>query len=172
MPAVDVYQAEPGDMEDWDEREIELVVQEGRRQLDRQRNDLEGVRNRSQFLFTTCIGLLAITLAGYGIVLSTGGPSLLPWLFVILVLSFTSIVAGLLGAASVIVARKEMGGIDTALLSQQEPPVQHTLARSYARTVRHGENTIATQITVYRDAVLLVLIGAICYGVAWLVAIR
>jgi hypothetical protein len=77
----------------------------------------------------------------------------------------------LLGAVAVVVANKEVGIIDTARLSRQHNPILPELAAAYARVVRKGENTIATQITVYRDAVLLVLVGATLSGMAWFVAV-
>ena len=44
------------------------------------------------------------------------------------------------------------------------------LAAGYSRQVETGANTVATLLTVYRDAVLLVMLGAICWGAAWLAA--
>ena len=167
VPTFEIHQAEPGNMESWSDDDAALVLQEGRRQLDRQGSDLEGIRSRVQFLFTTCLGLLALTLAG------TKALTAIPrwWVLVLWSVSILSTIASLLGCAAVIVSRKEMGAIDSTRLSRQRSPVLPTLAASYARVVRVGENTLATHITVYRDAVLLALIGAALYGTAWLGAV-
>lgn len=78
---------------------------------------------------------------------------------------------GLLGAASVIVARKEFGSIDAAVMATTyQPPVLPKLAAGYSRQVGIGANTVATLLTIYRDATLFVMLGAICWGTAWLAA--
>jgi hypothetical protein len=62
--------------------------------------------------------------------------------------------------------------IDAALLSQQERPVLPAVARAYAESVAEGHNTVGTRLTVFRDAVLLVIIGpAVQLGV-WLSTMR
>jgi hypothetical protein len=51
----DVHRAEPGDMSKWEDDDLNLLIDEGRRQLDRQGSDLEQIRGRAQFLFTTTL---------------------------------------------------------------------------------------------------------------------
>ena|SRR6266699_194129 len=167
LPTFEVHEAEPGNMESWSDDDTVLVVQEGRRQLDRQSSDLESIRSRAQFLFTTCLGLLALTFAGTKTLTATHRW----WVLVPWSVSLLSTVVSLLGCTAVIVGRKEMGAVDSTRLSRQRSPVLPTLAASYARAVRVGENTVATHITVYRDSVLLALIGAALYGAAWLGAV-
>ncbi|MEU8205858.1 hypothetical protein [Streptosporangium sp. NPDC049046] len=167
VPVFALHRVEPGEMRDWDSVELTLLVEEGRRQLDRQLSDLEQIRGRAQFLFPTALALLLVVLASVQTI--TAAPT--PWSFVVWCVSITSTMLGLLGSAAVTVVRKEIGTIDSTRLSRQSPPILPILALSYARTVRIGENTVATHITVFRDAVLLVLLGVITQGFAWLLAV-
>ncbi len=165
-----VHQSEPGDVTGWPDEDQELLIAEGRRQIDRQIADLERVRSRCQFLFTTVLGLLVIVL---GTVRTIAGPdshrvflALLLWCG-----SVISIILGLLGTAALITTRKDLKIVDAAILSRASPPVLAQLAIGYADAVRTGENSVATALTVQRDAVLLVIVGAFTYMAAWLLAV-
>ncbi len=54
------HPTEPGDVSGWDAEELRLLLEEGRRQLDRQRAELERIQTRAQFLFTTAAALLTV----------------------------------------------------------------------------------------------------------------
>jgi hypothetical protein len=70
------------------------------------------------------------------------------------------------------VARKDLRAIDTVkLTTTTERPLLRELVAAYGRSVRECTNTASTQITVFRDAVWLVLIGILIYGLAWLTAV-
>lgn len=168
--AFEVHKSEPGDVSGWSDDDMELLIAEGRRQIDRQVADLERVRSRSQFLFTTVLGLLVIV---FGTVHAIAGPdSHRVFLAVFLWCgSVVSILLGLLGTAALIATRKDLKIVDAAILSRVTPPVLAQLAIGYADAVRTGENSVATALTVQRDAVLLVIVGASAYMAAWLLAI-
>ncbi len=166
VPAFVVHTHEPGDLARWTDSELTYALDEGRRQIDRQFESLERVRTRAQFLFTTCIGLLVVIFAGrHTMVAAKGDFALAGWA---LAIACTGL--GMFGAASVIVARKDLRAIDAVLLTTTERPILPALIAAYGRCVRDCTNTVATQITVFRDAVLLILAGTLFYGVAWLVA--
>ncbi|MGI5271023.1 hypothetical protein ACQEUU_17845 [Nonomuraea sp. CA-218870] len=164
VPVFGVHSVEPGDTSNWPEVDLIVLVEEGRRQLDRQQSDLEYIRGRAQFLFTTALGLLVVIFASAASIIA----ALSIWAFIAWFLGVFSTTLGLLGAAAVTVARKEVGMIDSTRLSRQQPPIHQVLAAAYARTVRIGENTVATHVTVLRDAVLLVIVGAVAHAAAWL----
>ncbi len=165
VPSFEVHPGPPGDISGWATEDCQVLIDEGRRQLDAQRDRAEQIRSRSQFLFTTAIGLAAVSFAGRSTVFAA--TSEVPLAIWSLGLFLTTL--GLLGSASVIVARKEFGSIDAALMTTTyQPPVPPKLAAGYSRQVGRGANTAATLLTVYRDAVLLVMLGAICWGGAWL----
>jgi hypothetical protein len=167
VPSFQVHPDTTGETDKWGKEDLQVLIDEGRRQLDAQRDQTEQIRSRSQFLFTTAIGLAAISFAGRSTVFSAKNDfPLAIWSLGLLLATL-----GLLGTASVIVARKEFGSIDAALMTTTyEPPVTPKLAAGYAQQVGRGANTVATLVTVYRDAVLLVMLGALCWGAAWLVA--
>ena len=170
VPAFEVHPIQPGDLTGWSYEEHELLITEGRRQLDRQIGSLERIRSRCQFLFTTAFGLLLVI---FGTVRTIAGPgshrvvlALLLWCG-----SIICIVLGLFGAAALITTRKDLKIVDTAVLSRTTPPVLPQLAVAYADAVRTGENSVATALTLQRDVVLLVTVGSLAYGTAWLLAV-
>jgi hypothetical protein len=170
VPAFEVHQGQVGDISGWSRDDHEMLIAEGRRQLDRQIADLERIRSRCQFLFTTVLGLLVLV---FGTVRTIGGPESHRVLLALLFwcVSIICLVLGLLGTAALITARKDVQIIDTARLSQTAPPVFKALAPAYANAVHTGENSVATSVTVQRDAVLLMVAGALAYASAWLLAV-
>jgi hypothetical protein len=77
----------------------------------------------------------------------------------------------MLGTASIIASRKDLRAIDTAKLTTTvERPLLRELVAAHARSVKESTNTVYTQITMFRDAVWIVMFGAIVYGVAWIIA--
>ncbi len=55
--------------------------------------------------------------------------------------------------------RADFRTIDTAVLSSYVPPVQPELARDYSRMLHVGEDTVATRLTIFRQAALYVILG-------------
>lgn len=162
VPSLIVHPMDVGRLDDWDDRDLELLVEQAGGQLNRQRGDIEAVRQRAQFLFSTCLGSLGL----FGLAASQVSTSIVA--FIVGALACLLVVTSLLGAAGVVVARKELGIVDASLLSQVEPPILRTLAESLAGAVGTGENTLATLITVYRDAVFLLIIGVILFAGAFI----
>jgi hypothetical protein len=161
----EVHRIRPGDLSNWTDAELQLLIEEGRRQLERQDNDIERTRGRGQFLVTVGVAVLSLTIAGAKTIGSSG--SLVA--FVIWMLALLSSLLSVLGATSVVVARKEVGIVDSALLSQVKDSVVRKAARAYAGQISTGENTVATELTIFRDAVLLLVLGVALYGAAWLI---
>src|SRR5216683_1643389 len=58
-----VHQMKPDPLEKWEEQDLKLMIEEGRRQLDRQFSDLEHTRSRAQWVFTVGAAVAA-SLAG------------------------------------------------------------------------------------------------------------
>jgi hypothetical protein len=59
-PYVSSHSITPGDVTGWPSDDQQRIVDEARRQLDQQRAELDRIQNRSQFLFTTGLGVLAL----------------------------------------------------------------------------------------------------------------
>lgn len=167
LTTVDAHPGGGGAPTGWSAAEIQLLIDEGRRQLDRQRADLDHIRARAQFLFTTAVALLVVLAAGAHTVRADGSGALsVAWAAGMLFVG-----AGLLAAAGIISGRADLGIIDAAALSSVSPPVDEALAGAYAEIVAVGENTVAARLTVLRDAVLAVLLGSLVEAVIWYVTI-
>jgi hypothetical protein len=167
VPVFVVHNVPIGDLSNWTDAELTLVLEEGRRQLDRLFDEVEKVRVRSQFLFTSTVALLVVVLAGrHTMSAAKNDISLALWALAIAVVGL-----GMLGTASIIASRKDLRAIDTAMFTTtEERPLLRELVTAHARSVKDSTNTVYTQITMFRDAVLVVMIGAIIYGIAWIVA--
>jgi hypothetical protein len=55
VPVFEVHNTTVGDLTGWEPDELNLAIEEGRRQLDRLFDELERVRVRAQFLFTSTV---------------------------------------------------------------------------------------------------------------------
>ena len=155
----------PGSIKGWDDAELQLLIEEGRRQSDRQQDQLEQIRGRAQWLFT--VGVAA--LAALGGALGAGqnrAPTLVVWSTISLVL----LAYGIGGATAILVAKADFKMIHTAVLSQLKRPINRELAGAYARMMSTGEDTVATRLTVFRQAVVFCLLGGYLGLLAQLVA--
>jgi hypothetical protein len=167
VPVFKVDMSTTGDLAGWTKEDRTLLIDEGRRQIDRQRDDLERIRSRSAFLLTTSLGLVAAAVAV--ITRVSRDPSLAA--FVVLAVGLLAVVVGLLGAASLLTAQSEISSIHASLLSRQTSPIDAPTALAYASMVRTGENTVATRLTLFRDATSLLVIGAILETIAWFITL-
>jgi hypothetical protein len=163
----EVDRNEPGDIAGWSNDDLLLLIDQGRIHVAQQVDDLERVRGRAQFLLTTTLGLIVVMFASAKTFVAAGRAlAFLFWAIGLLVAGVS-----LLGAAAVVVTRKDLSAVHVTRLSRQRPPIAAELASSYSRIVKTGNNTVATQITIYRDAVMLLISASACYAVAWLVAV-
>lgn len=159
------YQIDAGRVSGWPAADLAIVVEVGKSQLERQNSNLEAVRGRAQFLLTLALAFVGVAIASTDWV----GRSIfaqIPWAVGIGV-SLTSA----FGAGGVIVARKTLRMVDTRLLSQQRPPILPVTAQAFADSVAEGERTVATEITVLRDAVALFLLGFVLVCAGWAIAL-
>jgi hypothetical protein len=167
VPVFEVHNVPVGDLTGWSDEELKLALDEGRRQIDRLFDEVEKVRVRAQFLFTSTLALLVVVLAGRQTM--RAGKNDLPLALWSLAIAIVGL--GMLGTASIIASRKDLRAIDTAKLTTTvERPLLRELVAAHARSVKESTNTVYTQITMFRDAVWIVMFGAIVYGVAWIIA--
>lgn len=158
------YQIDAAEIVDWKDQDLTIVLESGRAQLERQNSNLEAIRSRAQFVLTLALAFVGIAVASAEFVGRTAIAQV-PWALGIGI-AFVSA----LGAGGVIVARKELGMVDTRLLTNQDPPLLPVAARAFADSVAAGENTVATEITVLRDSVALFLVSFVLVCGGWLVA--
>lgn len=157
------HQISPKSSISWDRQDQILLIEEGRRQIDEQRSSLENLRGRGQYLLTLDIALSGL----YATLLTTSIPLTSVWSFVVWFLGSVLLLLSTLGGTAVLVGSKTLGGVDAAKFSQSSSGQTAALADAYTASVGRGENTIATQITVFRDAVTLTLGSSFCLGFSW-----
>lgn len=153
VPTLAADPALPSSLDGWCEQELDLLIDEGRRQVDRQQNDLQQIRVRAQWLFTVAAGVTAALATS----LAKSAPSPAEW--TVGILALVLLIYGLGGAAAILTVRADFAQIHTPVLSGSERPIQRSLAAAYSRMMTTGENTIATRLTIFRQAVVLCLIG-------------
>jgi len=163
IPVLSAHQISPQPLDDWSEEDLKHMVDEGRRQVDRQLSDLVHIRSRAQWLFTVGAAV-TVALAGAFTRAEPIGVILAFWL-----LALALLVYGVAGAGAILTVRADFGTIDTAVLSASEPPILRALAVSYSRMLGTGENTVATRLTVLWQAVLFVIAGGYLGLIAFLV---
>lgn len=157
VPVYHAHRNEPGSLDAWKEEDLRLIIDEGRRQLDQQLGDLESLRGRAQFLFTVTVPLVG----ALGALADDAYHHSCGWAFVLWCLAtLTGAYAGL-GAAAVMTVRADFSVIDSARLSTYAPPILARLAGDYSRMLGTGANTVATRLTVLRQAVVWVIASAI-----------
>ncbi len=146
----------------YNDDDLKVIVEEGRRQVDRQLSDLEGIRSRAGTLLTLSLAEIGVLSASASRVFSHGALIITAWT---LSLILAILAAG--GAASIVTSRADFGRINTQSLARVSSPVLRRAAIGYARAVGQGEETIRTRITVFRDSVLLVVLAGILYALVW-----
>ncbi len=153
IPVFRAHQITPAPLDGWTDDDLERMVDEGHRQLDCQFSDLERIRGRAQWLLTTGAAITA-ALGSALVATDPSGLILLLWIPSLILLG-----CGVAGAAAVMTVRADFNTIDTAVLSNKKAPILTVLATSYSRMLATGENTVATRLTVFRQAVLFVIAG-------------
>ena len=148
--------------------DLQLIIDEGRRQLDAQSARLDLVNGRSQALLTAALAVLAFAASGFNRLDRVHRVALLACWFV-WVIALSLIIVGTLLAAAVIVVRADFDAIDTTQMSHWKPPLLHKLAADYAEAVILGETTVAARITVFRLSTRLVSWSAIVTAVMWVI---
>jgi hypothetical protein len=149
------HQVQASSLDNWTEEDLTLMIEEGRRQLDRQYSDFEHLLSRAQWLFTVGAAVIASLVAAFA-KSQAGGPPV-----VLRALAFAFVVYGVAGAGAIMVVRADFSTIDTATLSQRTPPIRKELAGDYSAMLGKGENTVAARLTVFHEAVLYLVIGGI-----------
>ncbi|UQU66838.1 hypothetical protein COUCH_11450 [Couchioplanes caeruleus] len=157
-------QPEPftADIERFTPDDLKIIVEEGRRQTDRQLADLEKNRARAATLLTIGLAELAVLAASAGRVFPLGVPVRVVW-----AISAVLVVLTIGGAASLLTSRADFGRLETRHLAAGPMPVLREAALGYAHAVGLGEETVRTRITVLRDGVLLAVMAALLYAVIW-----
>lgn len=146
------------DLDTHTDDEFALLIEEGRRQLDRQMADLERIRNRAGALATVSLALTAAVVTKTADILDHHWILIALWAF-----ACALALLAVAGAASVLSARAVFGYTDTKLAAEGPRPLRRYLAEAYAESVTLGEETVRTFLTVFRDAVTLTVSSALIF---------
>lgn len=151
----------PGDLDEWDEYSLQIMIDEGRRQLDSLAAQFEQTRSRGQYLFTLGLALLVTMAAGaarYNEYFAV---------FVIWFIGYLLLVVAVLGAAAIVAAPGQLGGIDAVLLSRTsaETDISRVLATAYSRAVIISADSVRVRHSLLRDSIWFLVVGLIVTGV-------
>lgn len=156
----------PGDLSDFDDASLRLLIEEGREQAQRQNERFRHATDRAQILLTVDLALLGFLAALLHHLLGLHGTreiiSVVIW-----AASVAAVVFGTAAATGVVIVAARFGGIDTTIISNMSPPVMRELASSYASSVRIGELTADLRVTAFRQATRITAWGAILAAIAF-----
>lgn len=161
-PVFSSAQIEPGEMTGWSDDELQIMVDEGRRELDALETQLTEIRGRAQAVLTIAIALVGVLAGIAGTAHHHCG-----W-FALWIVGVVGIVLSALGSAAIITVKADMSIVHTAVLSTYDTPVLKRLAGDYAGMTRQGQNTVATRLTLLWLAVLTLLIGGALGFCSWI----
>jgi hypothetical protein len=149
-------------LDDLTDDDHKIIIEEGRRQLDRQLADLEKNKSRAATMLTIGLAEVAVLAAGANRAFAYG-----PWTSIIWIVSALLALLALGGAVSLLTSQAIFGRVDTRAIASSPTPSQRQVAIGYVRSVGWGEETIRTRITILRDGVLLAVASAILYALIW-----
>lgn len=148
---------------DFTKDQLQVVLDEGRRQLDRQRQDLERVQARSATATTIGLAEIALLSNGGATMIRAGGLWFALWLIGVL-----CVFLGVAGAVSLLTTRSTVSAphVNEIATYEGRDPL-YCAAYSHVRDVDVGEVTLSARVTILRDVALLLVLGAVLYAVAW-----
>ena len=160
----DVYGVSPGTLESWNDLDLDLMLEEGRRELDAAASTLNDLRARGQTLFTILLAFVGFSVGGQFI--SSVDKSILG--YVLWYVGLVVTVVGLVGAAAVYATTAEMGSVDAVLLSREPSAgIKRIVACAYPHAVKRSKVTTMARFTVLRDATWFGVIGALLVLASW-----
>lgn len=143
--------------------QLQVLLDEGRRQLDRQRQDLERVQTRSATAAAIGLAEIALLSNGGATVIRADGFWYIPWLLGVICVSL-----GVAGAVSLLTTRPTVAAPhvnEIATYPGRDP--LYCATYSYIRDVDVGDFTLSARVTILRDVALLLVLGAILYAAIW-----
>jgi len=142
---------------------LDLVIDEARAQLDRQHADLAELRARALAMSTVALTELGLLAATAGRFAHLSGWPLRAWIGCFVVVAF-----GLAGMGSIASTRADFSGISIPLLLTKDGDLRTVYAIELVGCLPLGQVTVDTRRTVFRDALALMIVGALAYGILWI----
>lgn len=150
--------------DDWTPEEHKLFIEEARLDVAQQQADKRDIRSRAQVILTTAILLGGVLVASAG---ASGPLSVCGVVLYGIAATATGLAA--LAAGGIISARSDMGTVNVAALTHYDAgELQRTVAEGYAGTRHTGAETVAALVTVLRDCVAVLVLGAAVLALAHL----
>ncbi|WP_419921983.1 hypothetical protein [Candidatus Poriferisodalis sp.] len=157
-------------IESWSDDDRQLAIEEGRRQLDEQRVQLQYLTRRASALLPVGLAVTAFLLTA----LDDLGMLVQPARTiarVLLLLGPAMTIWGTLVMGALIAGRASFMKTDALQLTHESADLREHLARDYAENVGVGENTNVARLTHLGTGVVWIVIGAIV-GAAGLLVIH
>lgn len=156
----------PGVLDAWSDEDIEVMVEEGRRQLDSLNINFEQVRSRGQHIFTVVLAGLGVASAGATVVIDD-----LP-VFIAWAAGIGFLLVSLLGAAAVFAATAQLGSVDAVLMSNGPvSQVRRILAAAYLRAIMTSADAVRLRFSMLRDSIWFFTVGVIIEVSVWVRAL-
>lgn len=146
----------------WTAAEYQLYIDEARLDVANQQAEKRDIRARAQVMLTTTIVLGGAIVASYGSKTDVCGSGKVIYALAALCTALAGLAAG-----GIISARSDVGTVSVAALPHYGPGELHrAVSHGYAATRSTGAETVATLVTVLRDCVLALVLGAGLLAVA------
>ncbi|WP_239342018.1 hypothetical protein, partial [Frankia sp. CiP3] len=152
-----------GDVSNWPEDDVAVLIEEGRRHLDRLLLDIDQTRTRAQQAVTATLALLVVVAA------QLPGVAKSQMQLTMLAVSGFLLAVGFCGALSITVIQVRVSVIHAGVLSTSATPIRRRLAKDYAEAVIETGRTVHTMLTVLSEAARYVTLGGALDGILWLV---
>jgi hypothetical protein len=160
-----------GDLAGWSDEEVDLLINESRRALDEQHRRFDRIRATAQVLLPTATALFVVLGSELSNVQDEQSVRVRWLMYFVWAIGSGLVLLAALGAAAVMSVRSDFGAVFPTLVSQSPPPIRKEVARAYAKATLAGEITVATRLTVIRDAVTLLALGGVVHVALWLVRV-
>jgi hypothetical protein len=166
-PSEPLNKNQPQDVEAIRDDALDVIIDEGRRQIDAQAERFRHVTDRAQTLLTVSLVAVAFAASIFGrLQHADGGLRVVATL--LWSLGGVLLLIGVATAAATVVVRAEFDSIDATQMTHWMEPAIRKLAGEYSEAVILGETTVAARVTVFRQATRFVGWGVIIVAIALL----
>jgi hypothetical protein len=163
-PIAQIDQNVPGELKGWRKEDLLLLVEEGRRHDDEQRGTVNAMRARAQIAFTSALALFAVVAAEVQHLSSKTSN----WTKAGIAASGLLTFVGALGSLSIFAVAVKAPKIHPTVMSQRKPAALRELAEDYAYIAVDWTRLSGTMLTVLREAILYISLGAGINGLLWI----
>lgn len=158
------------DLKEFDDASLQLLIDEGRSQTDRQSSRFRHATDRGQILLTVDLAILGFLVALLHQLLRVHKLHL-AFSIITLALSGDLALTATITAAAVVALPGAFSVVDATQMTAWEPPILRKLASDYASAVRRGELTADLRVTAFRQATVITVWSAVTAAIAFCVIV-